>query len=224
MVYGLRSFANKRRRRFDRKYPYSGAALNSLGKMTGMQKQINVIKSLINVEKKVLDTNADPTPSNTASIVTLSNVAQGDDYNQRNGRKIKADSIYLNGQVRIENTAAKETVLRVIIFIDSESDGETPTAAELLQDGTDLQSPLNYAYAGTRFKVLMDRYLLVSSNGPQNKAIKFYRKLGHHVSYLGTGATSGNMGTGNIYMLLMSNEPTNTPTFSYWARFRFIDN
>ena len=150
-------------------------------------------------------------------------MAQGDDYNQRNGRKIKAQSIFLNGQVKI-NSSASETTMRVIIFWDKDSDGETATASELLQDGGDLQSPLNYANAGSRFKVIYDRNFSLSSNGPQIKNVYCYRRLYHHITYLGTGSTSGNNGTGTLFMLLMSNEPTNTPTFNYWARFRYTDN
>ena len=114
---------------------------------------VNKVRKLINAEKKVLDINQDTTASSTQTIVPLSLVPLGDDYNQRTGRKVLSQSIYLNSQVKM-NSSATATTFRVILFWDKDSDGENVTSAELLQVANDLQSPLNFTYAGSRFKIL----------------------------------------------------------------------
>jgi len=178
---------------------------------------------LVNSEKKFHDTNQDTSISNTSTIVPISLMDQGDDWNQRNGRRVKAQSVYLNGQITI-NPSATRTNFRCVIFWDRNPNGANVTASALMAVADDLQSPLNKSNAGSRFVVIYDRYFDLSINGVETRTVRVYRKLYHHVNYLGPGDTTGNLGPGNIFMLLLSNEATNTPVFHYYIRFSYTDN
>jgi len=188
-----------------------------------LRKDVGILKSLVNTEIKVKDINQDTIASSTMTIVPLSLVPEGTDYNERTGRKVRAKSIFLRSQVRI-NSSATATTFRCILFWDKDSDGENVTSAELLQVADDLQSPLNYATAGSRFKILADRTVDLSIDGMRVKSIYCFRKMFQHVTYLGDGASTGSLGSGQVYMAFMSNETTNVPDFNYYTRFRFIDN
>lgn len=222
-MYGLKQFGRMRRRRFNKRYPRTGYALKKFGQYTGLQKQVNILKSLINVEKKYVDTNQDQNIDNTWSVIPISLMGEGNDSTQRNGRKVKADSVYLNGQITIDPDATK-TTFRCVILIDKGQDGTGVTSADVFQVDNDLQSPLNKQNAGQRFVILYDRFVDLSINGVETKTIRVFRKLNHHVNYLGTGATQSDEGPGNMFMLLLSNEPTEAPLFHYYVRFNYIDN
>ena len=188
-----------------------------------LYKDVKMLKGLVNTEVKVNDINQDITVSSTMTVIPLSLVPEGTDYNERTGRKVRAKSIYLNAQVRI-NSSATATTFRYILFWDKDSDGESVTSAELLQVANDLQSPLNYATAGSRFKILRDGNVDLSIDGQRVKTIKCFRRMGQHLTFLGDGSTTGSLGSGQVYMALISNETTNVPDFNYYTRFRFIDN
>ena len=212
-----RYFGKRNRRRWARRvntYKKAGSQL---------YKDVRYLKSLVNVEKKFRDLNQDINVTNTATVIPVSLMPQGDDWDQRNGRRVKAYSFWLQAQVTIDPSATK-TNFRIVVFIDKNPDGESVTSAELFQVSNDLQSPLNKANAGSRFKILCNRFIDLSINGVETRTIKIWRKLNHHVNYLGTGETNGDMGPGNMYMYVISNEPTAAPLFHYYSRFSYIDN
>lgn len=178
------------------------------------------LKGLINVEKKFFDTNNTATDViNTGVIEQLTNIAEGSDYNNRTGRSVKATSNWIQLEFR-QHASATQTHLRYLIVIDKENQGTTPAVTDVLKSAN-VYSPMNIDN-GSRFKVLLDKRFSFDSAGTTICQRKHFKKLFHHIKWKGTNGTDE--GEGQLYIVLVSNEATNKPGFSYTNRVRFIDN
>lgn len=121
--------------------------------------------------------------------------------------------------------AATQTFIRMILFEDKFNTGTVPTASNLLgltlTTGWSVIAPLNVDTT-TRYRILMDKRIALSQNGKQNYIMNKYIKIERHVHYTGPAATDTY--NGNIYLLLVSNESTNTPTVYFNCRVGYYDN
>lgn len=181
-------------------------------------KAIKGIKSMLNVEYKVCDTTANTTPNTTGFITSLSNIQEGADYSNRNGLVVKASSVYLKATL-FQNTAANATAIRTMLIIDNDNTGSTPAVTDVLE-ASNVISPLNHTN-GKRFKVIHDKVICVNNNGEEEKFLKVYKKLYHHIRYSNT--TTGTR-EGQLYLLVVSDATINLPAFNYYSRLRYIDN
>lgn len=186
------------------------------------------LKGLINVEKKFFDVNASGTQSSTATLINLSNIGQGDDYNQRNGNSILVQSI--QGRFNLTmNDAAGTTQFRCIIFRDNDQRGTDPAVSDLLEVTSNpgyFTSPLLH-YVNKRFTILKDYNLMLDKSKALTKAWKYYIPFSsgkYHIKYQSTAAADGSNWEGALYMIVFSDQTTNLPTFTYHHRIRFTDN
>lgn len=187
-------------------------------------KGVNLMKGIINSELKRYDVSVNPTATSTASYTLLSGIDQGDDANQRSGNQVLAKYLMYNISATI-SASATATHLRVIIFIDTDNDGETPTTAELLQQvgaTTQLTSPINIDNTG-RFTILADVHMPLSINGDRILVMKGFKKLNYHQKFL-TATGSTGFGKGSIWAYVASNEGTNPPTVILTTREGYYDN
>lgn len=122
----------------------------------------------------------------------------------------------------LKNASATFQSIRMVIFIDRQSNGITPLVGEVL-DTVSYLSPLSSLY-GKRFKVICDEMISLGNGSSTNEVIKCYRKLRHHMEFQGTSANAASISSGSIYMLLISNDGTNPPSVDYNWKLRFIDN
>jgi len=178
----------------------------------------------LNVEEKLYDTNGSTTYSTSNTIGNLTNIAQGADWNNRDGLSILLQDIFFNLIVTM-NASAVSTQFRVIIFVDNDNRGVDPSATDLLETGTtpyNLIAPLNHFSAG-RFRILHDSLHLLGFYKPSSQ-INLFRDYNRHVFYQGTAAADGSDWKGQIYYLITSNEATNLPTATWYFRTRFTDN
>lgn len=189
-------------------------------------RQIKEIKKNLAPERKVNDVSSDYTADNTAwYVLPLSLMSQGDEYNQRNGRKVRAQSIFVRGQVKI-NPGATSTTVRMILFWDRSSNGQAPNPSDVMQTNADLQSPLDVDNCGTRFIVLADRTFDLSINGTRVKSFKIFRKVRHLITYNGDDNTAPNLTNGHLYLMWLSNETDaadKRAELNLWSRFSFFD-
>lgn len=212
-----------RRRRFKKKAPSAWSSAKNLA-WKGY-KLAKYVKSLVNVEKKFIDTTSTVATSTTPTIAPLTLVAEGDDYNQRNGRSIKLKSLQCRYYLNANASATQSYMVRVLIFIDKDSRGSAPTSSELLQDNTNFNSPINLNN-GKRFVVLYDKISDISPTNTDDslKWKSYFKQLAMHTSFMGTGATQGDADTNHIYLCYFSTGGAYPPGFSYYFRTRFIDN
>jgi len=172
------------------------------------------------LEMKSLETAVNNSPqTSTATITNLSQIAQGDTETERTGMKVTAKSIQFNGLI-YWHVSATRSVFRVIIFVDKNDDGSDPVSTSLLT-ASNVYSLRNNALSSlNRFKILMDRTVVLDSNS-QVAHIQFYKRLNEQMHYIGTSATSD--GANHIWMLTISDEPTNAPVVNAYARLNYLD-
>lgn len=210
-AYGKKSYKGKKKYSVDR----------------WQTKQIKYIKRELAPEKKVLDIDSDIFIDNTDwYIIPTSLMAEGTEYNTRIGRKIRAKSIFIRGQFRM-NQGATATTCRMIIFYDKASNGSVPQASAVMQDVRDLQSPLDVDNSGTRFIVLKDKTVDLSINGDQVKSFYVYKKLKHLITFNGSSNTSSELTTGHVYVMFLCNETSASDkraSVNFWSRFTFTDS
>lgn len=181
------------------------------------------LKGLINSEKKYHDKTTTALVSFSGTVEGLSHIAQGDDVGNRDGNSILARSLWVQLDVK-GNTAQTSTVTRVVIFIDTENTGTTPTASDLLQvtgSQASVDSPLNVDHT-SRYVILLDKKFTNSLNGQMRLTFKKYIKLYKHIKYTGSSATDTYKN--NIYILYISDVNTDDPQITYYSRLGFMDN
>lgn len=211
----------RRRKRVVRRKPgwasYARSGISLAAKAFALAKYL---KSIVNVERKFFDVaQTNQAIGTTAVIYPLTQIAQGDAYNNREGNSVKAKSLFYR-QTTVLNTSAEQTFVRVVIFKDMEQNGTSPTAAQLLESSGNYISPLNHVN-GTRFKILRDHIVNVTKT-LNAKQYETYIRLSNHIKFSDSASTDTK--EGNIYLLLLSDQATNTPTIDFNSRLRYVDN
>lgn len=214
----------RRRRRYRGNYhPYIKASAPAVGYMAWKVAN-KVVKKYVNVEKGHHTTGTSSSPDSAGTVIGLTLIDQGDDYNKRTGRQIKVTSLALRFIVN-QHASATETQTRIMLVRDREQDGVIPTvtgATGVLSSANVQAFP--YYDNMRRFTILYDKVITHSSNGSQSTFRKYYKKMALKVRYDGTTASQAHQKENNLYLLLISNEATNTPTVNWESKIRYIDN
>lgn len=204
-------------------YGWKPTISNATGAVTGLASLWSAVRGLQkmwNTEVKFFDVNqVNQSIGTTGAVYSLSQIPGGDAYNQRDGNscRLKSQLFRLSA---VLNSSADQTFVRFILFKDNEARNASPAAADLLETGNDYLSPLNHVN-GKRFTVIRDKVLNLRKD--MNSAVsKEYIKCSHHLKF--SSATSTDVREGAMYVLLISDQVTNTPTVDFNNRLRFIDN
>lgn len=182
---------------------------------------------MVNVEYKFRITQNVTAPDNSGFVVNLTNIASGDLATERDGNSIKL--MRLAGRVWItQNGSAQKTAVRVIIFrgknersqpyeVDDNSNGMA------VLDASAPQCIIAPKLEDNKYdtKILFDKTYHMSNNGNSSILCNWNFKLFGHTTFQDQSATIEN---GGLYMLVVSNEGTNTPTFNYCLRTSYTDN
>lgn len=184
---------------------------------------VKFLKTLINTEKKILDTSVvAQAVSNIGSVQWLSGITNGTGYNQRTGIVVKAHSLSMRGNI-VVSPSAQASQVRVIVFYNkSLNQSSVPTITDIIQNTSTPLAPYQIDNLGD-FTVLYDRKFDVT-NQTTSRSFSFKRKLGHHIRWDTAGDLISDAESGQIFIALLSDESTNQPTIDYWSRLRFIDN
>lgn len=182
------------------------------------------VAHLVNVERKFYDvqTNILNTQfGNPGVILLLTGMAQGADYNQRNGNSVKPVSIQFRVNIFAGTT---NTGYRIILYQDTEPRQALPASSDILEVVATV-APMNHVN-GKRFKILKDIHCQVDSTTNVMRQHKFYKKLNGHVKYTGSAGGITTTDENNIYMYFLADtiSGTQTPTAQVYTRFRYIDN
>jgi len=184
-------------------------------------------------ELKVIDTTLTTTNvPNTASIFLLNGVAQGTDYTNRIGRKIILKSLLLRSTC-VPNTSSNTPagdVIRFLIVYDCQTNSATPVIGDILQNSS-INDPMNLNNRD-RFKVVADKYVTLNAcqyaagtltaGSPRTTQVKIFKKMNLEMIFSGTGATSGSIGTGGLFLVLIAG--FNAQSTALWtSRVRFVD-
>lgn len=180
---------------------------------------------LINSEVKFIDQTLSSAITNTGSTANelITQIGEGDDINQRNGRFILAKSLQWKMSFAVNPSATGASIIGYALIMDKK-----PSIALSGTPWTDVfvqADPNSLIAKGTNSDrwVILRRGIIDLSLQNASKHLKGFLSLkGIHIKY--NGASSTNLETNAIYLLLISNQATNTPTVTGSIRFEYHDN
>lgn len=184
-------------------------------------------------EYKTIDLDSTTKVADTTGTVTLLNgVATGDDFTDRDGRRITMTSLYIQGMVTAVDNVTGASLARLIVVYDKQANGAAPAITDVLK-AADSYAQINLNNR-SRFQIIADkRYALgpmsdtatqAFAGSPSVMPVKIYRKLNLETQYSGTGATIASIATGSLYMLTIGNQGAGGGSnFALSARVRFVE-
>lgn len=178
------------------------------------------VAGIINAEYKYQEASVSlQVPTWNGTLYTLCTPAQGAGATARNGDSLKMMNLTMRGVIDY-NTLGIAEMVRLIIFIDKQN--IITTGAQFLQYTGVYMATSSPKNEGNKFdtKVLYDRIFPVSLYKPQYK-FTINMKLNSHVHFAAGTTTIEN---GALKLLFISQNPTNSPRFSYITRVTFVDN
>lgn len=221
------------RRSTKRKYsgadPASWKRLKYNPKSTVSTLTRKVNKILSEQERKNLDVTASLiTTANTATIVQLSSVPQGDDAVSRDGRKISKVSSQMRYKITSTGTNLASP-FRIIVLHDMQSNGVSPVAADILTAPTNVLSPLTLDFK-ERFRVIHDNYMTLGkgdfpmlqvANEQSHFPGQYFYKFKDDMAQSEFGGIGNIPTTGAVVMLILTQAAN---TVDYYHRLRFTDS
>lgn len=201
-------------------YYHAGNALNIAHKALSTANQV---KKLLNVEFKRFRNTATTSTTSAGTVVPLTDIQQGTDYNERDGNSVKLKSVSIKGWVRHNASGDPGQVVRVIIVMDTQmsaGSNNPPLVNEILQ-GADVISHKNIRYKD-RFWFLYDRCFSVTGTGGLVYApFEWYRKLNVQEDFISDSAEGDNA----LYMLLIGTQTTTGyPDTDWESEVLYLDN
>ncbi len=185
---------------------------------------VRALKKMINVEYKTKNEAIGTTPDTTGLVSTITNMAQGDDIDDRDGNKIKSFSLKISGNCLL-HVSARATNVRIMAIQDRSGTATAPVITDMYASVAAFannQPTKGTPQVNSRFRILIDKKINLSDNGRQLTNFTLYKKLGFHCFF--SGSASGDEGRNAIYLFTASNEATNKPTLSALTQFKWIDN
>ena len=182
---------------------------------------VKYLKNLINVEKQKVDfTVSNGGVSTTPSVVHLSAIAVGDAEGSRTGNSLLSKYLYIKGSL-LMNGSALATKVRLVFIRDKQQVGDTSPGYTDVYEAANTLAFLNKNTVG-RFDVLFDKTYNLDTINNQVVMPDLYLKLNSHIRYNGTASTD--IQKGGLYAMIISDQATNTPTCSIFARLMYVDN
>ena len=221
MPYARRSYRSRRRYRGRYRARRSSKTSDVSLNLSKLWRNFKYLKSMINVEKKLHSLTASINPSSTGTITHVTQIAQGDGQGNREGNSIKTTYFGFRGRCSL-NASASNTFLRVMLIRDTQQQSDTTPAISDVLENVSVSSFLNPETLG-RYTVLFDQtYSLESAGSTGSRTIEFNKKLNSHVRF--NGSAAGDIQKGGLFLIFLSDHPTNTPGLAYEARLRYVDN
>lgn len=218
------SSMSKAKRRGARRGKVYGAAAAQLWK------DVKMIKSAVNVEYKVQDTNQPLATVNGTPTVTLFNALQrGDDYNQRNGRSVKWTSIYQRITANSSTTATAPHYIRYVLFWYKDPSATAPTPTQMFGAAAPGINSMMNLNVRKDFVILAD--LVIKCNpvtgGSSSNFRKIYKKTGMHTIFNASNlGTIADIESGALYAFTWSDTSVGAemPLMTVQSRLRYVDN
>lgn len=199
-------------------------------------RRISKIERSIRAELRYIHTDQDFTLLGSGGTFYLQNqMAQGDNDGDRSSNQINIRDISFRGFAYPEDSPGinDAQMVRIIIFVDNQQNGNLTTFLDVLQDNTNANLAVMSGYQidtvlrSKRIKILYDRTKRVqfdstfTSGGNTGSQLpitmwtfKKKFKKGILSSYSGTGGTIANIEKGGLWVLVVTNQ-NNSTNFGY---------
>lgn len=164
-------------------------------------------------------TTVNPSSAGTTQIY-LNGIAQGDTSITREGLIIRPKALAVK-LLCSHNVSATTTHLRILIVRDKDFTGSTPSLGNILESVDTVSFKQHDKMS--RYTIIRDINICLN-NVSRNKIFKkVYIKLQGLMHYVGTGATAGDGASNALFMYMISDQSTNTPTVEYTTRLTFVE-
>lgn len=203
------------------------------------------VASVLNVEQKNIDT-VDAGDFSVSNVKTylLNGISQGDTGNTRDGDQVKIMKTY--GKIQLISTLnGSQSHFRIMLVLDKQADGTTPTISEVLDVGN--SEPPTIAHFNMdnkfRFRVLKDKLVKITpqsiTGGDGSRIISYFHnfikhrknklkrnplKEGVRVRYSGTGNTASDIASGSLWLFVIADAALSDFTCDHVGRTRYVDN
>ncbi len=184
----------------------------------------NQVRRLVNVEYKSKQTTFTVDPNSSGAVLALTNIAQGDELDQRDGQKIRAKYISVGGNI-LQNGSSSSTITRLMIVRDNNGSTTQPSITSLFASAADFfngKLKLGDPQTNSRFSILWDKVVITDLSSNFRKNVQWSSSLDHHIFYSGTAGTDE--GKGHLYLFIASNEATNDPVVAIRSMVKYLDN
>ena len=182
------------------------------------------LRRFLNVETKRFDQALGFTANTVAGLVTpLSPIAEGADYNARDGRSIKAIAHELRLTAKLDPAKALFDLVRVVVFADMENPGATPAVLDVLQSAA-VDGMFN-ADNLKRFLIYHDEVLTLDTYNGESAVRVIKLALDHHIRFRGTTGAAASMAEGNLFVMWIGLSAVASTSFTAVnSRVSFVDN
>ncbi len=223
---GYKKRYTKRRRyqksRSGRYLGYAGTAVSTASKALAVAYGI---KKLMNVEFKFHDVQTTTTLNDAPAIIQLTNIPQGDTDQSRDGAQVKLTRLSIKYTIAM-NASANASHVRVMLVHDKQTNQAIYAATDLLSDVTvndSIVSQLNLDNK-YRFHVLYNRVHNFSVTGKQLTYQEVNKEIDMRLRFDNSTPSIADLTSSSLSLLFVSNEPTNQPSLTLFARLRYVDN
>lgn len=232
----------RRKKRFNKKKKTGWVStIKSAGKTIGDVAQVagtaltiaKSVAALVNVEKKYCNTTLSSFNVENTNWIggCLNQIAEGDDYLNRNGRSLKATNLHLRMQVVGQSNMLINT-FRFIILQDLGCQGAVPTPANIWSTTSGdniVNSYRNYDSAAfRRYKILSDQTYNLDNKINIQQTVTLNMPINSHINFIGTTNAVADIGSNSLFYFF-SCKGTNAANTGCTitnlnARLYFIDN
>jgi len=178
------------------------------------------LKGLVNSEMLHNQSIGSTTTNNAGTMTLLNGMAQNDTSSGRTGNSVLMRNVHLRLGFE-QHASASITTYRVILLWDTQQQGDTLPAVTDVLESASPYSPLSTASAG-RFKILKSWFFTTDDNKAQTKLLQLYKQFRVHTRYNGTANTD--IQKNGLYLMTISDQATNVPTFRYSWKVGYHDN
>lgn len=209
---------SSRRRR--RQTPWYNRKYNAMQLAAKAAKGVWYLKGLVNSEMMHNQQTGATTVPSTGVVTLLNGMAQNDSTSGRTGNSILMRNVFLR-MVFTQNVLAGATQYRIMLLLDKQQVGDTsPTMGDILETVNPL-SPLATASVG-RFTVMKNWVFTTDDTKSQTRVLELYKDFRLHTRYNGSANTD--IQKNGLYLVMLSNEPTNAPRVDYTWKVGYHDN
>jgi len=136
-----------------------------------------------------------------ATLVILNDIAEGNDIQERKGRKIVMKSLNVKGSARVlATTVAEYGSMKIAAVYDMQANGVAPTAAQIWNDSTTGTGSTRNLDNRDRFKVLFEKTYSFGPGQNQSIPLEIFKKVSLPVIYKGTTGEIASISTGSLYI------------------------
>ena len=159
-------------------------------------------------------------------VTYVSGIAQGSDDINRIGNQITVKSVDMNIKC-VSGYSSNPATYVVYLIRDNDSNGVLPTVSGTVNSILTGSQPINQLLrtAEGRFKILRKKQLsgLMLASGSEQFVFTWSIKLNTILTYRGTTGAQANAGKHALYLVIVSDDASDTVDFAYSSQIGFTD-